>query len=223
LMGEFKMNKLQMNLLSLLAQVGFADISKEQVREQIENNFTGKAEALASVKTLLEIEASYKELTAQVKADVETAREEYSQVLKELNQLDVTGKDAVSKMMELETKKTQIELKLQASGRVIKAMEDKKEAELIAELPNTYKVGLTAKSQAHLLLGQIAKIVNPFNVKLLSEVLAEVDAEMDAVDKQYHRVARETGALGTAVNGVYLHERDLFTTMAIELKGALRK
>lgn len=30
------MNKFQMNLLSLLSQVGFAKVSKEQVREEIE-------------------------------------------------------------------------------------------------------------------------------------------------------------------------------------------
>lgn len=217
------MNKLQMNLLSLLAQVGFSEVSKEQVKEQIEANFTGKAEVLSSVNTLLEIEAKYEKLTAQVKADVDIARGEYTQVVQELESLDVTAKGAITKIMELEAKKTGIELKLQASGRVVKAMEDKKNAELIAELPKTYSKGLTAKSQAHLLLGQIAKIVNPFNVKLLTEVLAEVDAEMSNVDRHFHRIARETGALGNSVNGVFLHERDLYTIMAIELQNIVRK
>lgn len=212
-----------MNLLSVLAQVGFANVSKEQVREQIEANFTAKAEVQASVNTLLAIEDKYKELTEQVKAEAETARELSLEATRQLEALDVTEKDAITKMMELEAQKAQAESKLQASGRVIKALEDKKKAELIAELPNTFSLGLKANNQSYLMLGQITKIVNPFNIKLLTQVLADIDTEMREVDYNMHRVARETGASGNIVNGVKIDkERDFYTVMAHDLERALK-
>lgn len=217
------MNKVQMNLMAVLAQVGFSNISKEQVRDEIEKNFTGKAEALASVNTLLEIEKKYDVLSEQMRADKATAQEELANAYQELQELDVTTKDAVAKMMELETKKAMAEAKVKASDAVIKSLDSKKNAELVAELPNTYKTGLNAKSQAFMLLGQITNIANPFNIKLISEVLAEVDAQMYDVDHHYHRVARATGVLGTVVNGAVLHERDLYTNMAVEIKSKVRK
>lgn len=213
-----KMNKVQMGMLSVLSQVGFSEISKSKVKEQIEANFPAKEKVIASVNTLKDIEDKYKKLIAQVTKEAGEVQAEYSKLVQEINELDMTSKGAVSKVVELESEKTQLELKLQASNKVIKAMTDKKFTEFVAELPNTFNLGIKGISEAYQLEQQLNKIVNPFNEGLIIEVLTDIDKEMDEVDRVFKKLAKETETLGKQVEGVTLHDRDFGTHLAYRVK-----
>ncbi|MBC2392011.1 hypothetical protein [Listeria booriae] len=212
------MNKVQMGMLSVLSQVGFSEISKSKVKEQIEANFPAKEKVIASVNTLKDIEDKYKKLIAQVTKEAGEVQAEYSKLVQEINELDMTSKGAVSKVVELESEKTQLELKLQASNKVIKAMTDKKFTEFVAELPNTFNLGIKGISEAYQLEQQLNKIVNPFNEGLIIEVLTDIDKEMDEVDRVFKKLAKETETLGKQVEGVTLHDRDFGTHLAYRVK-----
>lgn len=216
------MNTLQMNLLSLMAQVGFAEVSKEQLKAEIEKNFTVKQELETSIDTLLSIEEKYAELESKANGDIEALKDMHQELGNQIIELDMTEVEAISTLMSLEAERNVVESKIQASSRVITALKDKKNAELVAELPTTFQLGLKSINQSFLLTGQMAQLVNKFNIKLLTEVLSEIDKEMKRIDHHMDRVAKEAGAANLTVNGVKIDtDRGYYTTMAFEMEEVL--
>lgn len=207
-----------MNLLSLLAQIGFNDVSKGQVRAEIENNIPAKKVVQASIITILSIEEKYAVLIEKAEDDREIAKKVYNKIAEDIRVIDVSQAEAVTALIELEAQRAVAETKAKVADKVIQSLHDKKKSELVTEVVNAYQLGLNAMREAHLILDHIKQVVTTFNISLLTEVLSEIDAEMRDVDYHINRVTKETGVSKTNVNGLYMADRDFYIGMAYKLK-----
>jgi chromosome segregation ATPase len=211
------MDKLKLNLYSVLTTVGFKETAQDVLVSEFKKNIPSLQELETATENLKAVKSTYKALEGSQRAELEKLQADIQQLEQSVFEVDVTKPRAVEEMIKINSQIAMKKDRISAVQAVIVALGAKGKAEQLDVLAEGFKAIKKVATEAGMLEQTIKPVINAMNKTAIVNALAEIDAEIEDRIRVFSDTATALGVSQQIHNGVHLYHPYFSTYMAVRV------